>query len=203
MILVKAARQSITYLAVAVLAVFAYTRVIQPSERILTGPEVLEAVKRVNKHIFVEHYIAVDIDYEHVPVAWLRAILSQKFVVLLHGRVPAGFDLQHLTEKDNIQLYGKKVILHLPPPQIFEENVSIDFENSRILYLGNCPFLCSESAQTYHDVILPEGQKRLIEAALKSDILRQAATYGKIYYETLLYSLGFEDITVVVTGYGL
>ncbi len=95
MILVQVAKQLIVWLAVAVLAVFAYTKIFPSSERILTGTAVLEAVKHVNKHIFVEHYITVDIDYEHVPVEWLKAILhQQRFVVLLHGRVPAGFDLQ-------------------------------------------------------------------------------------------------------------
>jgi hypothetical protein len=204
MILVQVAKRLIVWLAVAVLAIFTYTKIFPSSERILTGPEVLEAVKHVNKHIFVEHYITVDIDYEHVPVEWLKAILHQRFVVLLHGRVPAGFDLQGLTVKDNIQVKGKKVILHLPPPQVFEENVSIDFNNSRILYVSSqCLFFCTESAEIYQSKMLPEAQKRLVEAALKNDILRQAATYGKSHYEALLRSLGFEDVTVVVTGYKL
>lgn len=140
----------------------------------------------------------------HVPVEWLKAILHQRFVVLLHGRVPAGFDLQGLTVKDNIQVKGKKVILHLPPPQVFEENVSIDFNNSRILYVSSqCLFFCTESAEIYQRTMLPEAQKRLVEAALKNDILRQAATYGKNHYEALLRSPGFEDVTVVVIGYKL
>ena len=87
----------------------------------------------MNKHIFVEHYNAVDIDYESAPAEWIRGIIHQRFVVLLRGRVLAGFDLQQVSG-ESIQVFGKKAILHLPPPQVFKDNVSIDFDNSRILY---------------------------------------------------------------------
>lgn len=168
------------------------------------GP-VLEAVKHVNKQIFIEHYSMIDVEYSQVPVSWLPFI-KQEMVVLLRGRIPAGFDLQKLTE-DNIWISsdGKKVQLTLPPPEVFKENVSIDFENSRILSVSDtCPnFICESSLEQYQSKVLPAGRDMLIEFAYQRGILQQTVDDGRKYYEQFLKSLGFEEVRVVVTGYGL
>lgn len=166
---------------------------------------ILEAVKHVNKHIFVEHYSVIDVGYSQVPVDWLPFI-KQEMVVLLRGRIPAGFDLGELREDDIwISQDGKRVQLTLPPPQIFEENVSIDFENSRILLVSDtCPnFICENSLEQYQNKVLPTGRDMLIEFALQTGILQQCAQGGQKYYGQLLTSLGFEQVRVIVTGYGL
>jgi hypothetical protein len=168
------------------------------------GP-VLEAVKHVNKQIFIEHYNMIDVEYSQVPTSWVPFI-KQEMVVLLRGRIPAGFDLQKLTEDDIwISSDGKKIQLTLPPPEVFEENVSIDFENSRILSVSDtCPnFFCEDSLQQYQNEVLPAGQAMLIEFSYQSGILQQAADDGRKYYEQFLSSLGFEEVRVIITGYGL
>jgi hypothetical protein len=111
------------------------------------GQPVLEAIKHVNKQVFIEHYNAVDVSYTEAPADWIKAIVRQEFIVLLRGRVPAGFDLEQLTRDDIwISSDGKRIQLTLPPPVVFEGNVSIDFENSRILARSDtCPgFLCQD-----------------------------------------------------------
>jgi hypothetical protein len=168
------------------------------------GP-VLEAVKQVNKQIFVEHYSMIDVEHSQVPVNWLPFV-KQEMVVLLRGRIPAGFDLQKLTEDDIwISPDGKNIQLTLPPPEVFEENVSIDFENSRILSVSDtCPnFICENSLEQYQSEVLPAGRDMLIEFALQKGILQQSVDDGRKYYEQLLKSLDFEEIRVVVIGYGL
>ncbi len=173
------------------------------------GPLILESVKRTNKQIFIEHYNAVDITYSEAPeswLGWLRALgVRQEFVVLVRGRVPAGFDLTGFSEKDIwVSADGRRAQITLPPPTIFEENVSIDFENSRILSRTDwCPdFICRANLDAYKDVILPEGRRRLIEFAQQNGILEQAVREGQLYYERLLKSLKLDEVRVVVRGYG-
>jgi hypothetical protein len=177
-----------------------------PPPTVTTGPPVLEAVKQVNKQIFIEHYNAVDITYTEVP-DWVGVFgIGQEFVVLIRGRVPAGFDLQQLSEKDVwVSSDGKRAQLTLPPPVIFEDNVSIDFENSRILtQKDTCPgFICQDNLTAYQNQILPKGRDVLIEFSRNNGILDQTARDGKAYYEQFLRSLGFEEVRVVVNGYGL
>lgn len=186
----------------------ARARLAPPAQPALVArPAVLEAIRRVNKQIFIEHYDAVDIDYTEVPENWLRVLgLKQEFVVLLRGRVPAGFDLQGLSEDSVwVSSNGKRAQLTLPSPVIFTDNVSIDFENSRILARRDtCPwFLCRDPLITYQSTVLPAGRDLLVQAAQQKGILDHAARDGKEYYGQLLRSLGFEEVRVVVQGYAL
>ena len=169
---------------------------------IISGAPVIESIKRVNKQIFVEHYNVVDIDYSQAPEGWLSVLpIEQSFVVLLRGRVPAGFDLSQISEDDLwISSDGTKVQLLLPPPTIFRENVNVDFEQSRILIQRDtCPnFLCEETVQAYKNEIIPQGRDLLIQASLKNGIFTQVTESGTLYYENFLRSLGFEEVRVLV-----
>ncbi|GIK38145.1 MAG: hypothetical protein BroJett011_19780 [Chloroflexota bacterium] len=178
-----------------------------PQPTVTAGPPILEAIKHVNKQIFIEHYNAVDITYTEVPQSWISIFgLKQEFVVLIRGRVPAGFDLKDLNDEDIwISADGKRVQLTLPSPIIFEDNVAIDFENSHILSQSDtCPnFICEDDLTAYQSQILPTGRDVLIEFARGNGILDQVAKDGKQYYEQFLKSLGFKEVQVVVSGYGL
>jgi hypothetical protein len=179
---------------------------VETKPTIIARSAILERIHHVNKQIFIEHYISVDVDYNEVPEGWIKILgIKQEFVVMIRGRVPAGFDLQQLLSEDNIWISsdGRRAQLTLPPPMIFEENVAIDFENSYTLAEHDtCPgFICKDDLVAYQSEILPAGKKLLIEFALKSGILEQAARDGKVYYEQLLRTFGFEEVKVIVTGY--
>lgn len=174
-------------------------------KEISANPPILEAIKHVNKQIFIEHYSMVDLEYSQAPVSWLPFV-KQDMVILLRGRIPAGFDLQKLNEEDIwISSDRKRIQLTLPPPIVFKENVSIDFENSRILSTSDtCPdFICESSLEQYQNEVLPTGRDLLIEFAHQSGILQQTVDDGKRFYEQFLKSLGFEEVRVVVEGYGI
>ena len=166
---------------------------------------VVEAIRSVNKQIFIEHYNMVDVEYTEAPPGWAGALgLQQEFIVLVRGRVPAGFDLAQVAE-DNVWISrdGKRVQLTLPPPTIFEDNVSLDLESSRVLAQSDsCPdFLCQDDLSAFQGDVLPVAQGLLVEYAHENGILDQAARDGKVFYEQLLKSLGFEDVRVIVDGY--
>ncbi len=166
---------------------------------------IVERVQHVNKHTFIEHYNAVDVHYSEAPEGWIRVLgIKQEFVVLVRGRVPAGFDLQELSE-DNVWVSpdGQRAQLTLPSPTIFEENVAIDFENSYILgEHDTCPgFICKDDLTAYQSEVLPAGRDLLVDYARRHGILEQAAVDGQSYYEQLLRTFGFEEVRVVVRGY--
>ena len=171
---------------------------------VVNGAAVVESIKQVNKQVFIEHYNVVDVDYTEAPEGWLRVLpIKKSFVVLLRGRVPAGFDLSQLTAKDVwISADHRRIQLLLPPPTIFEENVNIDFEHSRILTQNDsCPdFICQQTIEAYKNQILPQGRTLLIEASQQNGILAEAAKDGQHYYEQWLKSLGFDEVRVIVKG---
>lgn len=171
---------------------------------IVSSQAVVESIKQVNKQIFVEHYNTVDIDYTEAPEGWLQLLgIDQSFVLLLKGRVPAGFDLSQLQASDVwVSSDGKRVQLVLPPPEIFYDNVNIDFEHSRILaQRDTCPdFLCQNQLTVFKEQMMPAGRALLMAASEQSGILTQVANDGTRYYEGLLKSLGFAEVRVVVRG---
>lgn len=172
---------------------------------IINNSTVLEAIKTVNKQIFIEHYNAVDVTYTDAPSDWAGMLgIKQEFIALIRGRVPAGINLEQLSEADIwVSDDGRAVQVVLPAPVIFEDNVSVDFERSHILaQQDTCPnFLCEDSLAAYQQQVLPAAQTMLIEAAQENGILNQAARDARIYYENLLRSLGFDAVRVIVTGY--
>lgn len=171
---------------------------------IVTSQAIVQSIRQVNKQIFVEHYNTVDLDYTETPEGWLGMLgIDQSFVLLLKGRVPAGFDLSELKESDVwISSDGKRVQLILPPPMIFVDNVSIDFEHSRILtQRDTCPdFICQDSLHVFQEEMAPEGRRLLMEASERSGIMTQVANDGIHYYENFLKALGFEEVRVVISG---
>jgi len=171
---------------------------------IVTSQAVVESIRRVNKQIMIEHYNTVDIDYSEAPEGWLRVLpIEQNFVLLLKGRVPAGFDLSTLSEADVwISSDGERVQLILPPPEVFVDNVNLDLEGSRLLAQNDsCPdFLCQNQLTVFQEELIPEGRKLLVNASLRSGILDEAARDGQLYYENLLHALGFREVRVIIQG---
>lgn len=215
--LVIIGRNALALVAVVLLIAWLYDAVsdrLSPEEE-TTGPQttsaiasqaaILERVQRVNKQILIEHYNAVDVRYTEVPEGFLGSLgLKQEFVMLIRGRVPAGLDMQKLSEDDLwISGDGRRVQLTLPTPEVFRDQVSIDFENSYILtQRDTCPgFICQNDLEAYQGEILPTGRDLLIEYGLRNGILEQAARDGRSYYEQFLSALGFEEVRVIVTGY--
>lgn len=173
---------------------------------VVNGQAIVESIRSANKQILVEHYNVVDIDYSEAPAGWLGLLpIQQNFVLLLKGRVPAGFDLAFLPD-DAIWVSqdGRRVQLVLPPPVIFTENIALDIENSRILGAGDsCPdFICRDQLTAIQQDLLPQGRRLLAEASMRSGILEQAANDGQRYYEQFLTALGFAEVRVVISADG-
>ncbi|NLF14662.1 MAG: DUF4230 domain-containing protein [Anaerolineaceae bacterium] len=213
------ARNALALVAVVLIASWLYNavtdRLAPPEATPAGGPEtvsdiasraaILERVQRVNKQVLVQHYNAVDVRYTEAPEGFLGSLgVRQEFVMLIRGHVPAGLDLQQLSVDDLwISSDGRRVQLTLPPPEVFRDQVSIDFENSYILsQRDTCPgFICRDDLEAYQSEIMPTGRDLLVEYGLRNGILEQAARDGRSYYEQLLSALGFEEVRVIVTGY--
>ena len=191
-----------------------FNRIAAPAESVLPATPVaniidkggvVEAISHVNQQVFVDYYIIKDIDYTQTPSDWTASLgLKQSFVLLLKGHVPAGFDMGKVGEDDIwVSKDGTAVQLTLPSPEIFDEMATLDLENSRILAQSDsCPdFLCDDASKMLLNDSLPEGKKLIATDALEKGILLEAAHDGKLYYQNLLQSLGFEDVRVIVSGY--
>ncbi len=167
-----------------------------PTNTPLPPPVVsIQAIKSKAELATVEQSAITEIYRENLPQSWLDSKLGTKeeLLLLVYGNVRAGFDLNSLKDKD-LSTDGKRVRLVLPAPKIL--NSSINFSRTHIVYYKNS-LLLEKNNPNLEGEALAQAQKAIEQAALAEGILKQANSYGKLYFERLLFSLGFTDIEVV------
>lgn len=178
-------------------------------DRVDVGATIIEAVKHVNKQVFIEHYSGVEIRSVDAPEGWAfwlgQVGVRQEYLMLVRGRVQAGIDLSQVGPEDIwVSTDGQRVQLMLPAPQVFTESVALDLANSRIIEDADyCPgFICpGDRLSNFQEDLEPEAKRRLITSAEEAGILSQAASDAEAYYEQLLNALGIAEVRVVVRGY--
>jgi len=180
-----------------------------PSKVTEVGPAILRQIKQTNKQIFVEHYSYVRLDHTEAPSGVLKFLggigIKQAFVMYIHGIVPAGIDLSQFgPEHIRVSNDGQRVEVTLPPPQIFEANVTIDMQNTEIVSSSDfCPnFLCpNDRFEAYKNELEPRAREKLIAGAKEAGILSQVAKEAEAYYSSLLNGLGIAEVKIVISDH--
>lgn len=173
------------------------TPTVLPTDTPLPPPVVtIQGIKSQAKLSTVEHNTVTEIYNENVPDGWLDGLLGTKerLLMLVYGDVQAGFDLEKLSE-DDLWTDGSRVRLVLPAPEIL--STSIDFKRTHIVYYEN-NIVLDDNNPNLQGEALAQAQEAIKQAALEAGILEQANTYGRLYFENFLYSLGFTEVEVVV-----
>lgn len=175
---------------------FTVVRAVTPPTPTPVPPPIIniELVRQAAELATVKQILSTDITSTHVPED-IRQVLGVKeeIVLIAYGEVAAGFDLSTL-DADDLWVDGTRVQLHLPAPQILYTR--LDNERTHVVYYQKSWFID-------HDLNL-EGQARsqaeqaIRQAALESNVLEQAGTYGQVFFSNWLYSLGFTQVQVIV-----
>jgi hypothetical protein len=168
-----------------------------PTNTPLPPPVVsIQKIKSQAELSTVEYSTLTEVYNETAADGWLDGFLGNKerLLMLVYGDVEAGFDLAKLTD-DNLWTDGTRVRLVLPPPEILGS--SIDFERTHIVFYDN-ELLLDDNNPNLQGEALKNAKQAIEEAALREGVLDQANEYGKLYFENLLFSLGFTDVEVVV-----
>lgn len=78
--------------------------------------------------------------------------------------------------------------------------VAVNFAESRVISEGDsCSnFICATDLDALQETVLPQGRPLRIESSRESGIMKQTAQLGVAYYESLLRSLGFDDVQVII-----
>lgn len=160
-----------------------------------TSTVTILAIKSQAKLSIIKYPAVAEIRKENLPQNLIDKFFNRKeqLLMLVYGSVEAGFDLQELKEED-LWTDGKRVRLVLPSPKIL--NTTIDLEHTHTVYYEN-NLLLSENNPDLQKDALAEAKKAIEQKSLEFGILQNANTYGKLYYENFLRSLGFTEVEVV------
>lgn len=152
------------------------------------------ALRPIAELATVEYSSVVEVPNERIPDD-IRKVFGAKeqILMLVYGKVKAGFDLNKMSEGD-VQTEEGTARLTLPQPEIL--SLTIDNERTHVVYY-------EKSWLVGRDVKLESATREMADnllrqQALQDGILEQAKAYGVLYFENHLRSLGFTDVQVAV-----
>lgn len=117
----------------------------------------------------------------------------ESLLMLVYGNVKVGFDLSKIEEGD-LWTDGRRVQLHLPPPDIL--STTIDFDKTHIVdydrsfFVGNDPDLQA--------AVLERATQSLQQAAIEAGAIETAKRFGRLFFENHLRSLGFTEVRIQI-----
>jgi hypothetical protein len=140
------------------------------------------------------------IDLENDPSnLWQEIFGTDKLMLVAEGEVVAGFDLQKIDPKKDIQAQGTTVKITLPAPEILYSRI----DNEKTYVYERKTGLLTQPDPTLEGRARLLAEKNLTEWAEQRGIQQQAETSGRVYLENFLRSLGFTKITIEVKKKGL
>ncbi|HIE39675.1 MAG TPA: DUF4230 domain-containing protein, partial [Anaerolineales bacterium] len=122
----------------------------------------------------------------------LAFLFGDRLLFVAHGQVIAGVDLGKMQEGDVTVTEDDRVVMVLPPPEVFV--VTLDNEKSFVYDRETGILGLNEDLET---AARQAAEEEILEAALADGILEMARTNAEAYLERLITGFGFQEIIFV------
>lgn len=119
--------------------------------------------------------------------------VGDRLLLIAHGQVIAGFDLQTISE-DAIQIEGTSIQIEMPAPEILVSR--LDNEKTRVYDRDTGIFVRQDPELESEARVAAENSIR--EGACEADILGQATLSGEKQITILLEAFGFEEVSIQI-----
>lgn len=120
-----------------------------------------------------------------------KFLAGDRLLLVVHGEVIAGMDLSKLQQGD-VEVGGHSVSIRLPPAEIFTTRL----DNARTRVYSRDTGLFSIQDPNLEGEVRREAERQLQVAALQDGILKTAETNARQTINTVLTSLGFENVEI-------
>jgi hypothetical protein len=158
-------------------------------------PAVVQKIQRLNRLETVVYSIDTVVEGSKSSVVLPDLLAGDRILLVVHGQSIAGIDLAQLkpedvriTDKDG----GQSIHVTLPPSQLFL--TSIDNQHTRV-YVRSTGLLVPADPNLETDT-RAKAEQQLQASALADGILDTASKNARATITTLLYGLGFREVTV-------
>jgi Protein of unknown function (DUF4230) len=158
-------------------------------------PAVVQKIQRLNRLETVVYSIDTVVEGSKSSVVLPDLLAGDRILLVVHGQSIAGIDLAQLkpedvriTDKDG----GQSIHVTLPPSQLFL--TSIDNQHTRV-YVRSTGLLVPADPNLETDT-RAKAEQQLQASALADGILDTASKNARATITTLLYGLGFHEVTV-------
>jgi hypothetical protein len=120
-------------------------------------------------------------------------LYGDKILLIAHGEVIAGFDLNSFSASD-LEIQGSTVTIHLPPPQILVTKLDNDKTKVYDRSLG----LLSKGDKDLESQARISAENSIRQAACEEHILSQASTNMKKQLTSMLKAYQFSQVTIQI-----
>lgn len=156
-------------------------------------PAVVQRIQRLNRLETVVYSIDTVVEGSKSSAVLPDLLAGDRLLLVVHGQSIAGIDLAQLKSEDvRITDNGQSIHVTLPPSQLFL--TSIDNQHTRV-YVRSTGLLVPADPNLETDT-RAKAEKQLQASALADGILDTASKNARATITTLLYSLGFHEVTV-------
>jgi hypothetical protein len=162
--------------------------VIRPS------PSVITAIRDLSRLEGAEYHVERVIDLTEKQ-SRMFGLLETKDAILLvaAGDVTAGVDLAEMRDED-VVVQGKSVKITLPKAKVLSQRL----DNERTYVHTRKTDVLAERKESLETRARQEAEKSVTQAALEAGILSRASKNAVRTVESLVKSLGFEQVTVEI-----
>jgi hypothetical protein len=158
-------------------------------------PAVVQKIQRLNRLETVVYSIDTVVEGSKSSVVLPDLLAGDRILLVVHGQSIAGIDLAQLKPED-VRITGKdggqSIHVTLPPSQLFL--TSIDNQHTRV-YVRSTGLLVPADPNLETDT-RAKAEQPLPASALADGILDTATKHARATITTLLYGLGFHEVTV-------
>jgi Protein of unknown function (DUF4230) len=158
-------------------------------------PAVVQKIQRLNRLETVVYSIDTVVEGARSSPVLPDLLAGDRLLLVVHGQSIAGIDLAQLKPEDvriETKDGGQSIHVTLPPSQLFV--TSIDNQHTRV-YARSTGLLVPVDQNLETDT-RAKAEQQLQQSALTDGILDTASKNARATVTTLLYGLGFREVTV-------
>jgi hypothetical protein len=160
-----------------------------PTPKIITSGDVIRQIRQLSRLETTAYSVQTVVVVERPGN--VIGIGRQRLLLIVHGNVVAGIDLQRLRPQDvTVSPDGKKVTIRLPEAEILSS--ALDETKTQIYDFQTGLFTRPDTN------LIVEAQKagagQILRTACQDGILQRATTYSQLSLRQLLELVGFESI---------
>ncbi len=154
-------------------------------------PVVVQKIQRMARLETVVYSLDTVVEGSHSSPVLPDLLAGDRILLVVHGQSVAGIDLSQLKPED-VRISGGAIHVTLPPSQLFL--TSLDNQHTRV-YARSTGLLVPVD-QNLESETRARAEQQLQQAALSDGILDAARKNARATVATLLYGLGFQQVSV-------
>ncbi len=157
-------------------------------------PSVVTALRDLARLESAECHVERVIDLKDKQTRWFGLVHAEDAILLVaSGDAVAGVDLSKLKDGDvTVDPEKKRATIRLPKPEILSSRV----DNDKTYVHARSTDVLAKRKETLETEARKEAEKSIVEAAKQSGLLDRAQKNAQKTVESLVRSLGYEQITI-------